>query len=376
MLDAIDWVVEPLLLSLLLVVAGFWAVAIVLTWLPTFRSWCFRVGFFGPGREQVKQLARYDRVCRRCAYPIDGEDRCPECGTSTRERNTIRPAELSTWAWRYPSPWLRRATVIALLASLSFFGGREALKLGNRMQWGSARPFRTSLRMVHAPVMSWAYARTVDLPIGPDYRVHYDSTFITDPDFSVTPEAVRPRQGEVICWIGPAPAPQQSGGLTSFAGVEPEQYPAMERSSHPYQDARAYAPDAVAVRIDLPSEAWSTIGNGHPNKQGVGGASALEALYEHAGLLNAWHGSAPELAAMADRLDLHLRGGHLRMIMSGEMPREDFGVSCVGYTKSRTAIPVLRQPVGLVLFGLVQVVVIAVVIGYVKVRSWSTNHPS
>lgn len=249
------------------------------------------------------------------------------------------------------------------------------MKFGNRVQWGSARPLQTNLRMVHAPVMSWRYARTVELPIGPDYRVHYDSRFITEQDFPFVRDNTRPQGGKVTCWIGPAPAmhtppAQDIEQFTRLAGVGPEQYPAMARtgSAVPYQDAPAYPPDAVAVRIDLPSEEWSTIGNGHPNKRGVGAASALEAIYEHAGLLDVWDGSAPERAAMSERLDIHLEGQHLRVITGGESPRDDFGVTCVGHEKKWMTIPLDRQPVGLVLFALVQLVVVALAIACVKLR--------
>lgn len=368
--DPIGWIVQPLLLALLAFVVAAWFVALALAWLPTVRSWVFRVGLLGPGRHHTAQLARYDRVCRACAYPIHNEARCPECGTSIAAGTTIRAAELRTWAARHPRAWLRYATIVALLASLSFFGGRGVFALGNRMQWGAARPEQTNLRMVYAPVMSWAYARTVELPIGPDYRVHFDSTFIADPDFFKSPKDARPPGGEVICWIGPAPAAitpttQEIERFTALAGVGPERFPAMARTGGaiPYRDLDAIAcpPDHVAVRIDLPSEAWSTIGRGHPSKRGVGAASALEALYEHAGLLNAWHGSAPERAAMAKPMDLHLRGGHLRVITAGEMPDEDFGMSCVGSRKSWTTIPVRRQPVGLTLCALVQLVVLTLI---------------
>jgi len=374
-IDAIGRVVEPLLLFMLLVVAGCWAVALVLTWLPTFRSWCFRIGFFGPGREPMKQLARYDRVCRGCAYPIDGEDRCPECGVITSSRNTIRPAELSAWAWRHPPRWLCHATVITLLASVSFFGGREAKNLGNRIQWGAALPQRADMLLLHAPVLSWAYARSVELPIGPDYRVYFQGSFVTDWDFAASHHEKRPRIGEVLCWIAPPPViPEPTAAevqrLTSAMGVEPEQYPAMARTTSrvPHQNVTAYRDGIVAVRIDVDGESWSTIGNGHPGKTGVGARSALEALYQHAGLLDAWHGSEAEFAAMAERLDHHVTGGDVRGFTMRETPGSDIGVTCINTASTWAEIPVHRQQVGLVLFGLVQFVVITLAIAYRKLQ--------
>lgn len=378
MFDPIGWVVQPLLMALLAIVVATWSVALTLTWLPTFRSWSFRVGLFGPGRQHAAQLARYDRVCRSCAYPIGDEARCPECGRKVNDRTTIRAVELRTWAVRHPRAWLQYATIIAVLTSLSFFGGREALKLGNRMHWGAAYPMQTKLLMVHAPRMNWAYARTVELPIGPDYRVHYQSRFVTGVDFPFVRNDDRPQAGEVICWIGPPPALPDSSASSaqgiertaSILGVEPEQLPAMARAGSvlTHQGASAYPSGATAVRFELPTATWSTIGDEHPNKSGIGAESALKALYDHAGLLNAWHGSGPELVAMSERLDIHLRGGHLREITSGESPSEDFGVSCVNYRSMRTDIPLYRQPVGLVLFGLVQIVVVVLIIAYAKLR--------
>lgn len=375
MLDAIGWVVGPLLVVMLVIIVVAWSIAIAMTWLPTFRSLVLRVGLFGPGREQVKQLARHDRVCRRCAYPIDGEDRCPECGTSTRERNTIRPADLSTWAWRHPSAWLRRATIIALLASLSFFGGREAMKLGNRMQWGAVRPLQADMRLVHAPVLDWAYARTVELPTGPDYRIYLQSRFVTDWDFAVSRHDTRPRIGEVLCWIAPPPVrPEPSAAevqrLTSVAGIEPEQYPAMARTTSlvPHQDVATYRDGTVAVRIEVNGETWSTIGNPNLGKTGVGAESALEALYQHAGLLGAWPGSDAELAAMAERLNYHVKGGNIRGFTGRSTPKGDIGVTCINTANAWLEMPLHRQQIGLVLFGLVQFVVIALIMAYAKFR--------
>ena len=364
--DAIAPIVAPPLKVLVVVVTAAWLLAMVLTWLPTFRRWAFRSGLFGPGRYHTAQLTRYDRVCRTCAYPISDQARCPECGSETAGAGTIRPAELRTRALRHPRAWLRYATIIAVLGSLSLFVGREAMELGNRLQWGSERPDKSTMRLVYAPVLDWSFARTVELPIGPDYRVQLQSWFISDWDFAVSEHDTRPRVGEVLCWIAPPPAiPQpteaQVRSLTSLAGVQPEQFAAMARTTNstPHQDVSDYPQGAVAVRIDVDTLAWSTIGDGHPGKTGIGAASALEALYAHAGLLEAWAGSDAELAAMAEHLDHHAMGGNIRGFTSRATPKGDVGVTSINYANRWSRIPLHRQLVGLVLAGVVQITVLA-----------------
>lgn len=373
--DVVAPFAAPMLTALMVAVVAAWLLALVLTWLPTFRGLVFRTGLFGPGRCHASQLTRYDRVCRACAYPIGDQSRCPECGSNTCGSGTIRRAELRTHALRRPRAWLRFATIIAVLGSLSLFGGREAMELGNRLQWGSERPEVFAVRLVYAPVLDWSFARTVELPIGPDYRVYFQSRFISDWDFAVSEHDTRPTIGEVLCWIAPPPVmPQPSEAevrnLTSLAGVQPEQFAAMARteSSTPHQELSDYPEGAVAVRIEVDSLAWSTIGDGHPDKTGLGASSALEALYAHYGLLHAWAGSDAELAAMTEHLDYHARGGNLRAFTGRATPNGDVGVTCINYSKSWSRIPLHRQLAGLVLFGLVQVVVIALIIGYVKWR--------